>query len=207
MIGFMRFFTLKRQFIIFIISVVSIVPLYLYAEFAGAWIPILVSLILLVKYILIGTVNAAAMQLQIGDFDGAEKILSYTKKPEWLRFSYHGMYYLIKCNIAFQKKDYKTTEIYANKALTLDLQDDFKGMIYLQLMNIYGLRKNTHKVKELYAKANKLKVTQLEIKQNIEQVGMMLNGTHPQQRQMTGKKAQRSAMSQGYMKRGRGKKR
>ena len=88
-----------------------------------------------------------------------------------------------------------------------DLQDDIKAMIYLQLMNIHGTRNNTKKVKELYQKAKKLNnVTQPQVKDNIEQVGLMLQGKHSQQKKMMGKKAQRSMMNQGYMRRGRRRK-
>lgn len=200
--GFIRFFTIERQFILFVICLVSIVPLYMAWGFAGAWIPMLIVIGLLIKHLLIGTVNAAAMKLQMGDIAGAEKILKYTWKPEWLKLGFHGMYYLIQSNVEFQKKNYKKVEVLAQKALSLDLQDDFKAMLYLQLMNIYGQRKNTMKVKELLAKAKKLNVTQAPLKENIEQVDQMLSGKHQMQKKMMGKKAQRSMMNQGYMKRG-----
>ncbi|MFK7797233.1 MAG: hypothetical protein AB8E82_07240 [Aureispira sp.] len=205
MIGFLRFFTIERQFILFIIAVVALVPLHLWAGFAGSWLSILIIIILLVKHLLIGTVNAAATKMQEGDFEGAERTLNYTFKPEWLRFTYHGMYYWLKSTMAFRKKEMKESERLANIALNLDLQDDFKAMIYLQLINIYGQRNNRLKVKELYKKAKKLTVTQEMVRQNIVEVGQMLDGNHAQQKRMMGKKAQRSMMNQGYMRRNRKK--
>lgn len=205
MIGFLRFFTIERQFILFVIAVVALVPLHMWAGFAGSWISILIIIILLVKHLLIGTVNAAATKMQEGDFEGAERTLNYTFKPEWLRFTYHGMYYWLKSTMAFRKKEMKESERLANIALNLDLQDDFKAMIYLQLINIYGQRNNRLKVKELYKKAKKLTVTQEMVRQNIVEVGQMLDGNHAQQKRMMGKKAQRSMMNQGYMRRNRKK--
>ena len=205
MIGFFRFFTIERQFILFVIAAVALVPLHLWAGFAGSWISILILVILLVKHLLIGTVNAAATKMQEGDFEGAERTLNYTFKPEWLRFTYHGMYYWLKSTMAFRKKEMKESERLANIALGLELQDDFKAMIYLQLINIYGQRNNRQKVKELYKKAKKLTVTQEMVRQNIIEVGQMLDGTHAQQKQMMGKKAQRSMMNQSYMRRNRKK--
>lgn len=205
MVNFLRFFTIERQFILFIVSLIAIVPLHLWAGFAGSWFPILIATFLLVKHLLIGTVNAAAMKMQYGDFDGAERLLGYTFKPSWLRFTYHGMFYWIKSTLAFQKKNFKEAERLSHIALDLDLQDDFKAMIYLQLMNIYGTRNNRMKVKELYQKAKKLNVTQEAVKQNITEVGLMLQGKHAEQKKMMGKKAQRSIMNQGYMRRGRKK--
>lgn len=203
MIGFLRFFTIERQFILFVIAAVALVPLHLWAGFAGSWISILIITILLVKHLLIGTVNAAATKMQEGDFEGAERTLNYTFKPEWLRFTYHGMYYWLKSTMAFRKKEMKESERLANIALGLELQDDFKAMIYLQLINIYGQRNNRQKVKELYKKAKKLTVTQEMVRQNIVEVGQMLDGTHAQQKRMMGKKAQRSMMNQSYMRRNR----
>lgn len=206
MIRFFQFFTFERQFIIFLVAAISIVPLHMWAGFAGSWFSILIVLLLLTKHLLIGTVNAAAMKMQMGDFEGAERLLKYTYKPEWLRFTYHGMYYWIQSTLAFRKKEYKEAERLSHIALDLDLQDDFKAMIYLQLMNIYGTRKNTMKVKELYQKAKKLNVTQELVRQNIQEVGLMLQGKHEQQKRMMGKKAQRSMMNQSYMRRGRKRK-
>ena len=107
MIGFLRFFTIERQFILFIFSFILIFVLHSWAGFAGSWFPMLIVVFLIVKHFLIGTVNAAAMKMQLGDFDGAERILKYTFKPNWLRFTYHGMYYLIKGRVEFNKKNYK----------------------------------------------------------------------------------------------------
>lgn len=205
MVGFFRFFTFERQVILFAIALLALVPLHLWAGFAGSWISIVIIIILLAKHLLIGTVNAAATKMQEGDFEGAEKTLNYTFKPEWLRFTYHGMYYWLKSTLAFRRKEMKESERLANIALSLDLQDDFKAMIYLQLINIYGQRNNRQKVAELYKKAKKLTVTQEMVRQNIIEVGQMLEGKHAQQKRMMGKKAQRSMMNQGYMRRNRKK--
>lgn len=205
MVGFFRFFTFERQVILFGIALIALVPLHLWAGFAGSWISILIITILLAKHLLIGTVNAAATKMQEGDFEGAEKTLNYTFKPEWLRFTYHGMYYWLKSTLAFRRKEMKESERLANIALSLELQDDFKAMIYLQLINIYGQKNNRQKVQELYKKAKKLTVTQEMVRQNIIEVGQMLEGKHAQQKRMMGKKAQRSMMNQGYMRRNRKK--
>lgn len=205
MVGFFRFFTIERQFILFIVALVALIPLHLWAGFAGSWISFLILIILTIKHLLIGTVNAAATKMQEGNFEGAERTLNYTFKPTWLRFTYHGMYYWLKSTLAFRKKQFKESERLANIALNLELQDDFKAMIYLQLINIYGQRNNRQKVQELYKKAKKLTVTQEMVRQNIVEVGQMLNGTHAQQKKMMGKKAQRSMLNQSYMRRSRKK--
>lgn len=206
MLGFLRFFSIERQFYLFVFLLVTIVPLYLWAGFAGSWFSILLVLLFVVKHALMGTVNAAAMKMQYGDWQGAERVLKYTYKPEWLQFSLHGTYYLMKSRIAFEKKEYKEVERLSKFALTLDMQDDFKGMIYLQLINIYGQRKDQRRMTDYLKKAKQLNITQPEIKENINEVELMLQGKHSSQKKMMGRKSQRSMMQQGYMKRG-GKKR
>ena len=205
MIGFFRFFTFQRQLFIFVTCLVLIPVLHLWAGFAGSWLPILLSIILLIKHLLIGSVNAAAMQLQDGDFEGAEKTLGYTWRPDKLKLGFNGMFYLIKARVEFQKKNYELVEKLSKKALSFDLQDDFKAMVYLQLINIYGQRRNTNRVKDYLQKCKKLNVTQEMIKINILEVEKMVKGTHDQQKKMMGKKAQRSMMNQGFQ--GRGNKR
>lgn len=194
MFSFVQFFTLRRQVILFVLSLVAMVGLHIWVGFAASWIPALIVIFLVVKYCLLGTVNAAVMEMQMGNFDQAEKVLNWTKKPSWLRLGYHGVFYMLKSQFAFQRKDYEVSEVLANKALTLDLQDDMKAGLYFQLINIYGERKNINKVKELYNQAKKLNITMPEIKMKLKEVEMMLEGKHPQQQQMV--QQQRSRYSQ-----------
>jgi len=216
MLGFVRFFTFERQLILFAICLAGTVLLWSTVGIAWAWMPLLVVIILLVKHLLIGTVNQSAMRMQMGRWDSAEQVLKYTIRPSWLRFGYHGMYYILKSRMALQKGENRKGEALANKALSLNLQDDFKAMVYLQLISIYGnYQKNNPKnksfmmkIKEYLQKAKKLRVSNIEIKQNIKEVEMMLKGQHQTQKKMMsgGKGGMKSAMNQGYMKRGGGRK-
>lgn len=203
--GFLRFFTIERQAILFVLSFIGIFGFHYMWGFAGSWFPILIVLILVIKHLLIGTVNAAAMKMQMGDFDGAESILKYTLKPSWLKFGFHGAYYMMKSKIAMLRKDYKEGERLSMIALELDLQEDMKASIYLDLIGISAQRKNQAKAKEYLQKAKKLNVTQPMIKEKIKEVEDMLKGRHQTQKKMMGKKAQRSMMQGGFMKRGGGR--
>ena len=184
MFSFVQFFTLRRQIILFALSLVAMVGLHMWVGFAASWIPALIVIFLLVKYFLLGTVNAAVMEMQMGNFEQAEKYLNWTKKPSWLRLGYHGVFYMLKSQFAFQRNDFENSEALAHKALKLDLQDDMKAGLYFQLINIYGQKKNINKVKEYYNQAKKLNITMPEIKMKLKEVEMMLEGKHPQQQQM-----------------------
>lgn len=219
MLGFIQFFTLQRQLILFAISVASIIAFHVawgWGGFAGSWFFIIIMLVLVVKHLLLGTVNAAVMKLQMQDFDAADKLLNYTFRPSWLRFGYHGMYYVIKSQLAFQKKDLKNSEIYSRKALEQDMpDDDTQAMVYLQLIGIYAQKssigggqqqikiQHKTKIKEFLQKAKKLNVRNPQIKEQIKEMDKMLKGQPTQaQRKMMGKR-QKTAMNQGYMRRGR----
>ena len=203
MLSFVQFFTLPRQMMLFVLSLVGLVGLHLWIGFAASWIPALILIFLVVKYFILGTVNAAVMEMQMGDIDKAEKILNWTKKPRWLRFGYHGIYFMLKSQFAFQRKDYTVAEAQAEKALTLDLQDDMKAGLYLELINIQASRRNIPKVKELLQKSKKLNITVPQLKDKFKEVEQMLAGKHESQQQMQ-QRPRHSMYSQApsFMKRG-----
>ncbi len=215
--GFIRFFTFQRQIILFFLSVALTVFLWVTPNvgLAWAWIPLLIVIILLTKHFLIGTVNGAAMKMQEGDINGAEKLLKYTLTPSWLQFGYHGMFYFLKSTIAMQKGDVKKAETLTNHVLTMKIADDFKGMAYLQLINInaMGLQRDPknkvllNKIKDLYAKTKKLNITTPQVKEQLAQVDMMLKGEHQMQKGAVGKGGAKAMMQQGFMKRTNSKKR
>jgi uncharacterized protein HemY len=153
--------------------------------------PFLVVIILGIKHLVLGTVNAAAMEMQFGDWDKSEKLLSYVVKPEWLRFGYHGMYYLMKSRIAFQKNDLTEAEKLSNKALSLDMPDDMKATVYLQLVGVAGQRQQTAKIEEYLKQLKKLpNITQPMIKDQIKQLELMVKGQHPDQKKLMQHKQQ-----------------
>jgi tetratricopeptide (TPR) repeat protein len=184
MFAFAQFFTLKRQLMLFIGSFVCIFLFHYWFGFAGSWLPFLIALFLGVKYVILGTVNGAVMEMQMGNFPEAEKILGWTRFPHWLRFGYHGVFYMLKSQMAFQRGDHNSAESYAEKALSLDLQDDMKAGLYLELVNIYGMRKNVPKVKEFMQKAKKLNITVPQIRDKFKEVELMLEGKHESQQRM-----------------------
>ena len=69
--------------------------LSIFYGFGYSWILILVGLIFLVSYILLGTIQSASELLQKMDFDGAEKRLNHTLKPEWLYVTNRAFYYIL----------------------------------------------------------------------------------------------------------------
>lgn len=207
MLRFISFFTLKRQAILFVVSTILAFTLQFTWGFAWSWIFFLIMILLLTKYFLLGTVNAAAMAMQMGNLDEAQRLLSYTKKPEWLRFGYHPSYYLIKGQILFQKGEDAKTEQLCYKALKLEMPDDLKATFYLLLVNITGKKQQAmgttmggaqqtqmrKKLGDYLKELKKLNVTEGMIKEQIKQLDLAMQGKHPDQAKMMRKQQQRGA--------------
>ena len=145
----------------------------LLAIFQGFWyaLPfILIGLGLLASYIMLGTIQSAAELVQTGQFDAAEKQLSYTWKPEWLYKTNRAFYYILKGSLAANKKDNNAAEKYFKIAEKIELPtDDEKAMVQLQLANINAQKQRWNKAKVYYMNAKKLKVTQPQLKEQIAQ--------------------------------------
>lgn len=132
----------------------------------------IIGVILLVVYILFGSVNAAAKHIQEGDFAGADKKLALTWKPEWLYVTQRAFYYIMKGSIAMDAKDMVLAESHFDHALQMDLpSDNEKGMVLLQLANINATKGKWNAAKNYYRDIKKLKVTERQIKEQIDQFG------------------------------------
>jgi len=132
---------------------------------------LLVGIILLVIYILFGSVNSAAKHIQTEEFEEADKKLALTFKPEWLYVTQRAFYYIMKGSIAMHRKDMTEAEELFDKALAMDLpSDNEKGMLLLQLANINGSKGKWRAAKNYVREAKKLKLTEEAIKAQLLQI-------------------------------------
>jgi tetratricopeptide (TPR) repeat protein len=130
---------------------------------------ILVGIGLLVSYIMLGTIQSAAQMVQKQDFDGAEKRLGLTWKPEYLYVTNRAFYYILKGSILMNKKDHNGAEALFEEALKLKLpSDNEKAMILLQLANINGSKNKWTAAKNQYRELKKLKITEPQLKEQID---------------------------------------
>ena len=107
--------------------VVTLVGGTVLAFLFGFWyaLPVLlIGIILLVGYVLLGTVQSAALLMQKTDFLGAEKRLNMTFKPGWLYSANRAYYYMIKGGIAMQFKRNDEAELLLTKAQETGLPSD-----------------------------------------------------------------------------------
>ena len=136
---------------------------------------LIIGIILVVVYVLFGSVNAAAKHIQEGDFATADKKLRLTWKPEWLYVTQRAFYHIMKGSIAMDAKDTTLAESHFDHALQMDLpSDNEKGMVLLQLANINATKGKWNVAKNYYRDIKKLKVTEKQIKEQIDQFGKAL---------------------------------
>ncbi len=131
---------------------------------------LLIGLILLVVYILFGSVNNAAKYIQEGDFDKADKMLKLTWKPDWLYVTQRAFYYIMKGSIAMNNKDTNAAEKLFDHALNLNLpSDNERGMVLLQLANINATKGKWSAAKNYFREIKKLTITENMIKSQVDQ--------------------------------------
>lgn len=134
---------------------------------------LIVGIILLVGYIMLGTVGSAAKFLQAQDFDGCEKRLKWTPNPSWLYATNRAMYYMMMGTISMQRKDNKAAEEYLKKAEQVEVPtDNEKAMLQLQLANVAAQKGNWSQVQMNLKTLKGLSVSEPMIKEQIKQLEM-----------------------------------
>lgn len=132
---------------------------------------LLIGLALLVGYVLLGTVQSAAMLMQNNDFDGTEKRLNLTLNPNWLYTTNRAYYYMIKGSIALSRKDMEQGEALLKKAQEINVPtDNEKAMIELQLANISATKSKWKQAEIHLRNIKQLKVTEPMVKEQIKQL-------------------------------------
>lgn len=137
--------------------------------FGYSWIMIFIGVLLLVSYIMLGTIQSAAEMVQNMDLDGAEKRLGLTLSPKLLYVSNRAFYYIIKGTIAINKNDSAKAEGLFNQALALKLPTETeKAMVLMQLANINAQKNKWTAAKNHFREAKKLKVVEPQLKEQME---------------------------------------
>lgn len=131
---------------------------------------ILAGLILGVGYVLLGTVQSAAMIMQSGDFDATEKRLNLILNPKWLYATNRAYYYMLKASIAMARKDTDSSERFLKMAQEINIPtDNEKAMLELQLANINASKGKWKQAQVHYRNLKQLKVSEPTIKDQIKE--------------------------------------
>ena len=129
----------------------------------------LTAFVLLLGYILLGTIGSAAKLMQANDFDATERRLGLTLTPRLLYPANRAYYFMMKGSVAQFKGDNENAEFWLNKAQSVKVPTDNEGaMIQLQLANIAAQKGNWNQAKLHFRKAKQMKVTEANIKEQIK---------------------------------------
>lgn len=130
----------------------------------------LTAIFLLVGYLLLGTVQSAAVLMQTNDMLAAEKRINLTLTPKLLYSTNKAYYFLLKAGIAQFKGENSLAEEMLHKAQEIDLpSDNEKAMVELQLANL-AVQKNRWPQAQIHVKnAKALKITDVNIKDQLKQ--------------------------------------
>lgn len=158
------------RFALIAASIVAGVVLTIVYGFWYAFPLYLIALILLVGYLLVGTVQSASKMLQMQDMEGAKKRLALTFFPKLLFGPGRSAYYMLKGSLAMHGKDYnQAKELFKESENSKYTSDNEKAMIYLQQANLAAVKNNYKEAAVLVKKADELKVTEQLIKDQIKQ--------------------------------------
>ncbi len=131
---------------------------------------ILMGVIMLVGYLLLGTIQSAAMLMQSMNFDAVEKRLALTFFPGLLYKANRAYLYMIKGTMAMYKKDLNGAETWLQKAQETGLATEGeKGTVYFQLANIAAQKNNWVLAQNQFKKAKEYKVSDPEMKEQYRQ--------------------------------------
>ena len=159
---------------------------------------LLIGLVILVSYILLGTVQSAAQLIEAQDLAAAEKRLSLTLNPKWLYVTNRAYYYIMKGSIAMQRGEESKAQDWFKIAEGLKLpSDNERAMVQLQLAGIHVKKNNWNKVKTIMRKVKNFDVTEPTIQSQIDQIEMglknrgALNPSNMRQAQQMGRSRKR----------------
>ena len=131
---------------------------------------ILIGLVLLAGYLLLGTVQSAALLMQGMDFAKVEQRLGLTLSPKLLYSPNRAYYFILKGTIAQQRNDLDAAESWLKKAEALNLPtDNEKAMVQLQLAILAATRDKWTQAKAIFHKIKDYKVTDANLKEQIKQ--------------------------------------
>ena len=140
---------------------------------AGFWYGfpfLLIGLGFLVSYILLGTVQSAAVLLEKMQFAEAEERLKWTLWPKLLYVTNRAFYFIMKGSIAANLNRPDEAELYFEQAKELKLpSDNEKALIYLQLANIKANQGKWTQAKSYFHQVKKFNVTEGMLKEQIKQ--------------------------------------
>ena len=113
-----------------------------------AWIPFLISILMVVAYFLVGPMTLIQGYMESGDMEGAQKLLKQVKYPNLLYKPIRSSFYMLQANFSTMGDNLDDAEAQLRKGLESGMPEkEYEGTAYLQLGAIAQKKGNT---KEAY---------------------------------------------------------
>lgn len=167
---------LRLKLAIIIIGIVGGLALIFTAGFWYGFPLVLIGLGFLASYLLLGTVQSAALLLEKMQFVEAEDRLKWTINPKWLYVTNRAFYYIMKGSIAANLNRPEEAERYFESAKDLKLpSDNERALVYLQLANIKANQGKWPQAKAYFHQIKKFNVSEGALKEQIKQFEKAIN--------------------------------
>ena len=122
-----------------------------------AWIPFLISILMVVAYFLIGPMTLIQGYMESGDMEGAQKLLAKVKFPQLLYKPVRSSFYMLQANFSTMGDDLDLAEAQLRKGLETGMPEkEYEGTAYLQLGAIAMKKGQTKEAYENLRKAVKI---------------------------------------------------
>jgi hypothetical protein len=136
---------------------------------------LLTGVVMLVGYLLLGTIMSTNTLLSQQRFNEAEQRLKLTWFPNLLLMGYKGVYYMTYGALYMQRKDFNTAEDWLKKALSAGLpSDNERGAALLQMALIAASKNNRQSALNQIAEIKKLNITEPMIKEQVKEIEKQL---------------------------------
>lgn len=122
-----------------------------------AWIPFLIAILLVVAHFMIGPMTLLTGYMELGDMEGAQKMLARVKKPEWLYKPIRSQYYMLRGQLSATSDNLDQAEADFKQSLAAGMTEKgAEGTAYLQLGSIAAKKGNVKDAYEHFKQAVKL---------------------------------------------------
>lgn len=122
-----------------------------------AWIPFLIAVLMIVAHFMIGPMTLLQGYMEAGDFEGAQKMLSRVKKPEWLYKPLRSSYFMLRGQLSATSDNLDQAEQDFKQSLAAGMTEKgAEGTAYLQLGSIAAKKGNVKEAYEHFKQAVKL---------------------------------------------------
>ena len=122
-----------------------------------AWIPFLIAILMIVAHFMVGPMTLLQTYMEMGDMEGAQKLLGKVKNPNWLYKPLRSSYFMLRGQLSATSDNLDMAEADFKQSLAAGMTEKgAEGTAYLQLGSIAAKKGNVKEAFEHFKQAVKL---------------------------------------------------